>query len=148
MYLRSDEKETGKENFHAAVGSKPIRREFVMKAIRAGLTPRNGLWGYYFNCEKSLKEPLVSLEKPLVGRRDRHGPAGVPLVGRDQPGLHRRQGNRRPSPVEPETGVGKTAKRVQKQEMEIRRGCETQTSACMTRGRSCSTPRRPMGWRP
>ncbi len=59
MYLRSDEKEIGKVNFHAAAGSKPIRREFLLKAIRAGLTPRSGLGGYYFHYDKSLEKPLA-----------------------------------------------------------------------------------------
>ena len=59
MYLRSDEKELGKENFFAAVGSKPIRRDFLQKAARQGLTLRGGLGGYYFNYGKSLDKPLV-----------------------------------------------------------------------------------------
>jgi predicted dehydrogenase len=57
MYLRSDERELGKENFHAAVGSKPVRREFLQKGLRQGLTLRSGLSGYYFKYEK-VTEPL------------------------------------------------------------------------------------------
>jgi predicted dehydrogenase len=57
MYLRSDERELGKENFLAAIGSKPVRREFLDKGIRQGLNLRNGLGGHYFKYEK-VTEPL------------------------------------------------------------------------------------------
>ncbi len=37
MYLRANDKASGVENFHSAVGSKLIRRELVTKALRQGL---------------------------------------------------------------------------------------------------------------
>jgi predicted dehydrogenase len=61
MYLRAEERELGKENFAAAIGSKGGRREFLMKAIRQGLTPRSGLGGYYFNYKKPEKPLAVGL---------------------------------------------------------------------------------------
>lgn len=57
MYLRLDERELGKENFCAAIASKPVRREFLKKIVRQDLTVRNGLGAYYFNYGKP-SEPL------------------------------------------------------------------------------------------
>ena len=42
MYLSPEEQAIGKENFHAAIGSKPIRRDLLKKAIKADVALRQG----------------------------------------------------------------------------------------------------------
>ena len=59
MYLRASDKVSGVENFQSAVGSKPIRREMVTKALRQGLSPRHGLEAEHFRYAKTLEKPLV-----------------------------------------------------------------------------------------
>ena len=58
MNLSPEEKEVGKENFYAAIGAKPVRREFLLKGIREGIASRKGLGSYYFGYDKSMKEPV------------------------------------------------------------------------------------------
>ncbi|MGD0382977.1 MAG: Gfo/Idh/MocA family oxidoreductase [Thermoguttaceae bacterium] len=58
MYLTSEQRAIGKENFNAAVGSKPIRRELLKKTIYAEATSGNGLGELYFGYGKSLAEPV------------------------------------------------------------------------------------------
>ena len=58
MHLSSEEKEVGKENFYAAIGSKQVRRSFLQKSINEGAASKNGLGTYYFGYDKSLAEPL------------------------------------------------------------------------------------------
>jgi predicted dehydrogenase len=58
MHLSPEERAIGKENFNAAVGSRPIRRELLKKTINADATSGNGLGELYFGYGKSLSEPL------------------------------------------------------------------------------------------
>ena len=57
MNLSPEDIAVGQENFYAAVGSKPIRRDFLLKGIRAGIKSRHGLGRHYFGYD-SIKEPL------------------------------------------------------------------------------------------
>ena len=66
MYLTPDERQVGRENFYAAVGSKHVRRskgntpsrDFLLKGIQQGIASRKGLGAYYFGYENKVKEPL------------------------------------------------------------------------------------------
>ncbi len=58
MYLSPEEKAIGKENFHAAIGSKPIRRELLKKAIKADVASGKGLGPMYFGYGDSVSEPV------------------------------------------------------------------------------------------
>jgi predicted dehydrogenase len=58
MYLTPEQRAIGKENFNAAVGSKPIRRELLKKTINNNATSGNGLGELYFGYGNSLSEPL------------------------------------------------------------------------------------------
>jgi predicted dehydrogenase len=58
MYLRSDEKTRGFDNFCGGMASKPLRRKFLQDAMVKKLTPSSGLNAYYFHYEKPAK-PLV-----------------------------------------------------------------------------------------
>jgi len=58
MYLSPEQRAIGKENFNAAVGSKPIRRELLKKTISAEATSGDGLGEIYFGYGRSLSEPL------------------------------------------------------------------------------------------
>jgi predicted dehydrogenase len=48
MYLSPEEKAIGKENFHAAIGSKAIRRELLKKSIKGDIKSGKGLGSLYF----------------------------------------------------------------------------------------------------
>ena len=48
MNLTSEQKEIGKENFLAAIGSKLIRRDFLKESARADLASGKGIGSYYF----------------------------------------------------------------------------------------------------
>ncbi len=93
MYLHASDKASGVENFQSAVGSKLIRRELVTKALRQGLSPRHGL-------EAGALQVCQELEKPLVVGVLGSRPAGASLAGGRESGLHRREGDRRSSPLE------------------------------------------------
>jgi len=58
MYLSPEEKAVGCENFHAALGSKPIRRQFLKKAIKDDVASGRGLGPMYFGYDKSISEPV------------------------------------------------------------------------------------------
>ena len=58
MFLSPEDRAIGKENFNAAIGSKPIRRELLKKTIKADVTSGNGLGDMYFGYGKSLSEPV------------------------------------------------------------------------------------------
>jgi predicted dehydrogenase len=58
MNLTPEQIAVGKENFFAAIGSAPIRRDFLLKGIRQGLASRRGLGPYYFGYGKSVPEPV------------------------------------------------------------------------------------------
>lgn len=49
MNLTSEQKEIGKENFLAAIGSKDTRRDFLKRSIRDELASGKGMGAYYFN---------------------------------------------------------------------------------------------------
>lgn len=48
MNLTPEQKDVGRENFFAAVGSKDLRRDFLVKAVRDEISSGNGLGTYYF----------------------------------------------------------------------------------------------------
>ncbi|MCE5302811.1 MAG: Gfo/Idh/MocA family oxidoreductase [Planctomycetaceae bacterium] len=58
MFLSPEEKAIGKENFYAALGSKPIRRELIKKAIKADVRPGAGLGSLYFGYGDSVSSPV------------------------------------------------------------------------------------------
>lgn len=58
MYLSAEDKAIGKENYYAALGSKPIRRDFVKDAIKADLASGKGLGPKYFGYGDSVPEPV------------------------------------------------------------------------------------------
>ncbi len=58
MDLTADQKAIGRENFAAAIGSPLVRRDFLLKAIRQGLSSGNGLGPYYFGYEPTIGEPI------------------------------------------------------------------------------------------
>jgi predicted dehydrogenase len=58
MYLTPEEKEVGKENFNAAIGSPLTRREFLQGGIAAGVVSGGGLGAFYFGYGKSVPEPV------------------------------------------------------------------------------------------
>jgi len=58
MFLTPEEKDVGKENFKAAIGSSLIRRGFLQKGIREGIRSGNGLGPYYFKYGKSVVSAL------------------------------------------------------------------------------------------
>ena len=58
MYLSPEEKAIGQENFHAAIGSKPIRRDLLKKAIKTDVASGKGLGPLYFGYGDSVAEPV------------------------------------------------------------------------------------------
>jgi predicted dehydrogenase len=58
MDLSPEEKQIGKENFCAAIGSPLVRRDFLQKGINQGISSGSGLGPYYFGYEKSIGEPI------------------------------------------------------------------------------------------
>ncbi len=58
MDLSPEEKQIGKENFQAAIGSPLLRRDFLWEGCKQGISSGNGLGPYYFGYEKSIGEPL------------------------------------------------------------------------------------------
>jgi predicted dehydrogenase len=58
MYLSPEEKAIGKVNFNAAIGSKHVRREFLMKGIKAGVASGRGLGPMYFGYDEKLADPV------------------------------------------------------------------------------------------
>jgi predicted dehydrogenase len=52
MYLGDEEKEVGKANFCAAVGSTAIRRDFLKQQINDSLASKKGLGSYYYGYGK------------------------------------------------------------------------------------------------
>jgi predicted dehydrogenase len=78
MYLTPEQRAIGKENFNAAVGSKPIRRELLKKTINNNATSGDGLGELYFGYGKSLSEPL---RVGVIGTGDE----GCVLIGASNP---------------------------------------------------------------
>ena len=58
MNLTPENKKLGQENFHAAIGSKLTRREFLTKQVQQGLVSGGGLGPYYFGYGKSVDKPI------------------------------------------------------------------------------------------
>ncbi|MEN6458240.1 MAG: Gfo/Idh/MocA family oxidoreductase [Thermoguttaceae bacterium] len=58
MYLSSEERAIGRDNFHAAIGSPAVRRDFLKRAIKAGVAPKKGLGSFYFGYGASVSEPI------------------------------------------------------------------------------------------
>ncbi len=61
MNLTSEQKEIGKENFLAAIGSKLTRREFLKQSARADLASGKGIGSYYFKYGKVDKPVRVAV---------------------------------------------------------------------------------------
>ena len=57
MYLSPEDKAIGKENFHAAIGSKAIRRELLMKSIKDDIKSGKGLGSLYYGYG-SVSDPV------------------------------------------------------------------------------------------
>ena len=66
MNLSPEDKQVGKENFFAAIGSKQVKRtrgkgtsrDFLLEQIKKGYSSRKGMGAYYFGYESKVKEPL------------------------------------------------------------------------------------------
>ncbi len=58
MYLSPEDKAIGRENFNAALGSKPLRREFLKKAFKDDVRSGKGLGSQYFGYGTSVSEPV------------------------------------------------------------------------------------------
>ncbi len=58
MYLSPEDKAVGKENFYAAIGSKPVRRELLKKAIKSEAVSGRGLGSLYFGYGDSVPKPV------------------------------------------------------------------------------------------
>jgi predicted dehydrogenase len=58
MYLSPEERAIGKENFHAAIGSKAVRRDLLKKSIKAEIASGKGLGPMYFGYGDSVSEPV------------------------------------------------------------------------------------------
>jgi predicted dehydrogenase len=57
MNLTPEEREIGKQNFYAAIGSPYTRRDFLKKSLAAAAVAGGGLGAFYFGYE-SIKDPL------------------------------------------------------------------------------------------
>jgi predicted dehydrogenase len=58
MFLSPEEKAIGKENFHAALGSKAVRRDMLKKAIKTEVKSGKGLGPMYFGYGDSVASPV------------------------------------------------------------------------------------------
>ncbi len=70
MNLTPEEREIGKENFHAAIGDKLTRREFLEGSIAAGVVSGAGLGAFYFGYARSLGDPV---RVGIIGTGDEGG---------------------------------------------------------------------------
>ena len=84
MNLSPEEKEVGKENFYAAIGSKAVRRDFLQKAIRQGVASKTAWVPDYFGYGASVPEPV---RVGVIGTGDE----GSVLVGAMNPEIHFRR---------------------------------------------------------
>jgi predicted dehydrogenase len=53
-----EEKDVGKVNFQATIGSKLVRRDFLMKGIKAGVSRLKGLGAMYYGYDDKMSEPV------------------------------------------------------------------------------------------
>jgi predicted dehydrogenase len=58
MFLTPEDRAIGKENFYAAIGSKPIRRDLLLKSIKSEVKSGQGLGSLYFKYGDSVPEPV------------------------------------------------------------------------------------------
>jgi predicted dehydrogenase len=58
MYLSSEQRAIGRENFQAAVGSRPLRRDLILKGIKADVRSGKGLGPLYFGYGDKVDKPL------------------------------------------------------------------------------------------
>jgi predicted dehydrogenase len=58
MFLTPEARAIGKENFYAAAGSKPIRRDLLLKSIKSDAKSGKGLGALYFKYGESVPEPV------------------------------------------------------------------------------------------
>lgn len=77
MNLTPEQKEIGKKNFLAAMGSPLIRRDFLRKGIETNLASKAGLGGYYYG----YKEPDRPVRVAVLGTGDE----GNVLIGAINP---------------------------------------------------------------
>ena len=67
MFLTPEEKQVGKENFFAAVGSRHVRRtrqnmtseEFLLAGINQGVASGKGLGSHYFGYGPTVPSPVL-----------------------------------------------------------------------------------------
>ncbi|MBI1903823.1 MAG: Gfo/Idh/MocA family oxidoreductase [Planctomycetia bacterium] len=70
MNLTKEQRETGKENAHAVLGSEFTRRDFLLGSIAAGVASGAGLGSYYFGYGKSVGNPV---RVGIIGTGDEGG---------------------------------------------------------------------------
>lgn len=58
MHLTPEEKDVGKVNFQAAIGSSLARGKFLQQAVRGGVSSGNGLGAMYFDYGSSVGKPV------------------------------------------------------------------------------------------
>jgi predicted dehydrogenase len=58
MFLSPEQRAVGKVNFCAAIGSPAVRREFLLKQIKAGVRSGQGLGPLYFGYGDAVPEPV------------------------------------------------------------------------------------------
>ncbi len=77
MHLKPEQREVGKQNFYASVGSEFTRRDFLKGSVAAAATGGAGLGAYYFAYTK-LNDPV---RVGLIGTGDE----GNVLIGAHTP---------------------------------------------------------------
>ena len=53
-----EEQEVGKVNFQAVIGSRQVRREFLMGGVKKGVAPLKGLGAMYYGYDDKMSEPV------------------------------------------------------------------------------------------
>ena len=98
MFLTPEDRAIGKENFYAAIGSEPIRRDLLMKSIKSEAKSGKGLGSLYFKYGDSVPEPV---RVGVLGTGDE----GQRADRRDQSEIHAGEVHRRHPPVQRLAGV-------------------------------------------
>lgn len=58
MNLTPEQRAIGRDNFNAVIGSEETRREFLMKALAAGVVSGGGLGAFYYGYGKAVGKPV------------------------------------------------------------------------------------------
>jgi len=58
MNLTPEQRAIGRDNFHAAIGSEETRRDFLKKAMLAGVVSGGGLGGMYYGYSQTVPSPV------------------------------------------------------------------------------------------